>query len=366
MKVPFVDLKRQHSSLKEELDEKIKKVVESSQFIFGEEVDKFEEEFANYCKSKYCVSVGSGTSALYSSMLACDVKPGDEIITVPNTFIATIMPLFLVGAKVKFVDIDPKTYNMDCSKLEKVITSKTKGIIPVHLYGHPADMDPVLSLAKKYNLKIIEDACQAHGAEYKKKKVGCFGDVACFSFYPSKNLGCLGDGGAVVTNNKGLAEKIKIFKNYGQLEKHKHVSFGLNSRLDSLQAGVLRVKLKYLDLWNEKRRKNAGLYNRLLKDSNITIPFEASDVKHVYHLYVIRTENRDSLQNHLANQGISTGIHYPTPIHLQEAYKKLGYKKNNFMVTEKSSNEILSLPMFPELTEEEIFYVCEKIKEFKN
>lgn len=365
MKIPLMDLKRQHDSLKEEINNKIKEIVDSSQFILGEEVENFEKKFAEYCNAKYCVGVGSGTSALYFSLLACGIKQGDEVITVSNTFIATVLPLFLIGAKVKFADISLKDYNLDCSKLKNLITPKTKAIIPIHLYGHPADMDTILSLASKYNLKVIEDACQAHGAEYKSKKVGCFGDVACFSFYPSKNLGCFGDGGAVVTNDKRLASKIRMLRNYGQLEKNKHVCLGLNSRLDSLQAGILRVKLKYLDLWNDKRRKNVDLYNKLLNDSSLMLPSESSDVKHVYHLYVVRSKNRDELQKWLTHHGVSTSVHYPIPIHMQEVYKKKGYRKTKLRIAEQCSNEVLSLPMFPELTEEEIHYICEKIKGFK-
>jgi len=366
MKVPFVVLKRQHSFLKEKIEDKIRKVLESSEFILGEEVDIFEKKFAEYCQTKHCVGVGSGTSALYFSLLACDINPGDEIITTSNTFIATVMPISWIGAKVRFVDINPETYTLDCSKLEKIINSKTKVIIPVHLYGRPVDMDSVLNIAKKYGLKVIEDACQAHGAEYKGKKIGSFGDIACFSFYPSKNLGCFGDGGAVLTNDKGLDSKVRMLRNYGQLEKNKHITLGLNSRLDSLQAGILNVKLKYLDFWNDKRRKNAELYTKLLNDSNITLPSESSDSKHVYHLYVIRSKKRDKLQNWLSKQRIATGIHYPVPVHLQEVYKQSNCKNVNLGITEKFSTEILSLPMFPELTEKEIRYVCKKIKEFKD
>ena len=355
MEIPFVDLKRQYDLIKEEINIKINEVLQNTHFILGENVEIFEKEFANYCGVKYCVGVASGSDALTLCLKALGIGEGDEVITVPNTFIATVDAISRNGAKPVFVDIDTETYNMDVTKIEEEITDKTKAIIPVHLYGQPADMDAIIKIAKKYDLKIIEDACQAHGAEYKGKRVGSLGDAGCFSFYPAKNLGAYGDGGMVVTNNEELAEKIRMLRNYGQSKKYYHDFMGYNSRLDEIQAAVLRVKLRYLDEWNDKRREHAKLYDELLENaSGIETPTEKDYVKHVYHLYVMRCKNRDDLQHYLSSKGISTGIHYPIPVHLQMAYKHLEYKQGDFPITEKYSKEILSLPMFPELTDEEI------------
>jgi len=355
MNVPFVDLKRQYDSIKDEVNTKINKVLQNTHFILGENSDAFEKEFANYCGVKYGVGVASGSDALTLNLKALGIGKGDEVITAPNTFIATVDAISRNGAKPVFVDIDPETYNIDVAEIEEKITDKTKAIIPVHLYGQPADMDEIIKIAKKYDLKIIEDACQAHGAEYKGKKVGSLSDVGCFSFYPAKNLGAYGDGGMVVTNNEQIAERIKMLRNYGQSKKYYHDFIGYNSRLDEIQAAVLRVKLRYLDEWNDKRREHAKLYNELLENvSGIETPTEKEFVKHVYHLYVIRCKNRNELQNYLSSKGVSTGIHYPIPVHLQKAYKHLEYKEGDFPITEKYAKEILSLPMFPELTDEEI------------
>lgn len=363
--IPFVDLKAQYDSIKEEIDETIQSVLNNTSFIMGEELRKFEEEFALFCDVKYAIGVANGSDALILALRACGIGEGDEIITVPHTFIATTEAITHVGGKVVFVDIDPKTYTIDVSKTEEKITEKTKAIISVHLYGQPADMESIMDLAKKYNLKIIEDAAQAHGAEYKGKKVGSIGDVGCFSFYPGKNLGAYGDAGMVVTNNEEIAKGIKLLRNHGRIsKKYEHDVEGYSSRLDNLQAAILRVKLKCLDEWNDRRRSNAKKYNKLLSNINgIITPYEADYVKHVYHLYVIRTEKRrDKLSEELKSKGIAVGIHYPIPLHLQPAYRYLGYKEGDFPVTEKTSREILSLPMFAELTDEQIEEIVELIK----
>lgn len=363
--IPFVDLKRQYLSIKEEIDLKVEDVLQHTHYILGENVEAFEEEFADYCSVKYAVGVASGSDALILSLKSLGIESGDEVITVPNTFIATVDAISKVGAKPVFADVDADTYNIDVNKIEECITDNTKAIIPVHLYGQMADMDPILKLADDYDLKVVEDACQAHGAEYKHKKAGSLGDTGCFSFYPAKNLGAAGDGGIITTNNEELAEKLRMLRNYGQSKKYYHDFIGFNSRLDEIQAAILRVKLKYIDHWNEQRREKAKIYNKLLeKIPQIIRPVEEEFRKHVYHLYVIQCESRDELQDYLSSKGISTGIHYPIPVHLQEAYKKLGYDQLNFPVTERCANKIISLPMFPELKNDEIKYVTDNIDLF--
>ena len=364
--IPFVDLKAQYDSIKDEIDGAIQSVLNNTSFIMGEELKKYEEEFASFCNTRFAIGVANGSDALILALRACGIGEGDEVITVPHTFIATTEAISNVGGKVVFVDIDPKTYTIDVSKIEDKITEKTKAIIPVHLYGQPANMDPIMRLAKKYDLKAIEDAAQAHGAEYKNKKVGSIGDVGCFSFYPGKNLGAYGDAGMVVTNNKEIAEEIKLLRNHGRItKKYEHKIEGYSSRLDNLQAAILLVKLKYLNKWNDKRRNNAKKYNELLSNINgIITPYEADYAKHVYHLYVIRTENRDKLREKFKYEGIATGIHYPLPLHLQPAYSYLGYKNGDFPITEKASQEILSLPMFAELTDKQIKELVKLIKNY--
>lgn len=360
MQIPFVDLKAQYNLIKDEIDETIHRVIDKTSFIMGEEVRRFEEEFALFCKAKYAVGVANGTEALMLALKACGLTSGDEVITVPNTFIATTEAITMIGAKIVFVDVDPDTYNIDVSKIEEKITAKTKAIIPVHLYGQPADMDPINQLARKYNLKIVEDAAQAHGAEYKGRRVGTLGDITCFSFYPGKNLGAYGDAGAVVTNNEELAQKVAMLRNHGRTKKYLHQIEGFNSRLDALQAAILRVKLRHLEDWNEERREKAKLYNQLLEPfPKIITPKMLDSTVPVYHLYVVRIKNRDRLQNILKTKGISTGIHYPLPLHLQPAYSYLGYKEGEIPMTERVSKEILSLPMYAELKEEDITYICE-------
>lgn len=351
--IPLVDLKAQYDSIKNEIDEAIKKVLNSTSFIMGKELKTFEEEFAQYCNTRYAVGVANGSDALFLALVACGIREGDEVITVPHTFIATTEAITRVGGKIIFVDVDPRTYTIDVTKIEERITKNTKAIIPVHLYGQPADMDPIIDLAKRYNLIIIEDAAQAHGAEYKGKKVGSIGDVACFSFYPGKNLGAYGDAGMVTTNSDEIAHKIKLLSNHGRIDKKKyeHEIEGYSSRLDNLQAAILRVKLRHLNRWNNKRIQNARYYNNALENTrNVIIPYEYNYIKHIYHLYVIRTGNRDKLREILASKNIATGIHYPFPLHLQRAYNYLNYKIGAFPVTEKISQEILSLPMYAELS----------------
>ena len=364
MKVPFLDLKAQYQALKPEIDSAIQSVVESCAFVRGPATRNFEKNFAEYCGAKFCVGVGNGSDALYLTLRALGIGPGDEVITVPNTFIATTESISLTGARVVFVDINPQTYNIDVNKIEEKISQRTRAILPVHLFGQPADMEPILEIAKKYNLKVIEDAAQAHGALYQKKRVGTFGDAACFSFYPGKNLGAYGDGGAVVTNNPELAAQISMLGDHGSLKKYEHETEGVNSRLDSIQAAILNVKLKYLDEWNEKRRKNAFLYNKFLSDiDSVITPFELENTKPVYHLYVIQVENRDKIREKLSEKGIATGIHYPHALHLLPAYQYLGLQEGSFPEAERCTNRFLSLPMYPELTESQIEYVCDVIND---
>ncbi len=365
MAIPLVDLKRQYEVIKDEVLENIGKVFGEASFILGPEVSSFEEEFAQFCSTKYCVGVNSGTSALHLALLACDIKEEDEVITVPNTFIATTETISYCGAKIKFVDIDPKTYNIDVSKIKENVTEKTKAIIPVHLYGHPVDMDPILEIAKRYNLKVIEDACQAHGAEYRGRRVGGIGDIGCFSFYPGKNLGAYGDGGAVTTNNEEMAERVRLLRTHGAQEKYTHLIEGYNYRLDTLQAAILRVKLKHLNEWNETRRKHAEFYNELLRNIGVASPYCADYAQHVYHLYVIRTNDRDGLKKFLESNGVFPGIHYPLPLHLQPGYKRLGHKEGDFPISEEYAQKILSLPMFPELRKEEIKEITSLIQRYK-
>lgn len=365
IKIPFLDLKVQYQQIKSEVDQAIKEVIDSCAFINGPATKQFERNFADYCGIRYAVGVANGTDALYLALKAMGIGPGDEVITAPNTFIATTEAITLVGAKNVFVDIHPETYNIDVAKIEEKITPRTKAIIPVHLFGQPADMEPILALAKKYQLKIIEDACQAHGAQYQGRRAGNFGDVACFSFYPGKNLGAYGDGGVVVTNEEEITRKVAMLADHGSLVKYEHQVEGINSRLDSIQAAVLDVKLRYLDDWNEKRRQNAYIYNEFLKDiDGVITPVELANTKSVYHLYVIQVENREELRQKLNAEGIGTGIHYPTALHQQPAYQYLGYKTGSFPIAEQCTRRYLSLPMYPELTEPMIETVCHAIERY--
>ena len=365
MQVPFLNLKAQYMTLKTEITAVIQQVINKTAFAGGPFVAEFEENFAQYCQCDYAIGVNSGTTALWLALLGLGVKPGDEVITVPNTFIATTEAISFAGAKPVFVDIEENTYNMNPDLLEAAITERTKAIIPVHLFGQIADLDPILSIARKHNLLVIEDACQAHGAEYKGKPAGSLADAGCFSFYPGKNLGAYGEGGAIVTNNSELNHKIRLFRDHGQSQKYYHEIIGWNARLDGFQGAILNVKLKYLSDWNEARRKNAQRYTELLSEiAGVTVPFEAEYAKHVYHVYAIRVQNRDQLINYLKEKEIYCGIHYPIPIHLQAAYKFLNLPEGSFPVAEKCAAEYVSLPMFPELTGEQIEYAVNNIESF--
>lgn len=348
--VPFVDLAAQYSAIAEEINRASMSVMRKADFILGRDVALFEEEFADFCEARHAVGVDSGTSALELALRACGIGPGDEVITAANTFIATAFAISYCGATPVLVDIDPHAYTLDPAQLERAISPRTKAVIPVHLYGHPADMEAIGEIAARRGLVVIEDACQAHGARYKGKRVGSLGHAAAFSFYPAKNLGAYGDGGIVVTNDKQIAESIRMLRDYGQREKYHHILQGYNRRLDTLQAAVLRVKLRHLEAWNNLRRQHAALYTQLLTKSDLVLPREARYANSVWHLYVIRTQERDARKAALAEQGIAAGIHYPIPIHLQPAYRALGYEEGSFPITERYARQILSLPMYPELT----------------
>ena len=362
--ITIVDLKRQYKTIKTEIDATITEVFNNSWFILGKQVEAFEQEFADFCGVKYAVGVGSGTEALHLALVALGVRSGDEVITVPNTAVFTVSAISFANAKPIFVDIDAHYYTMDPAKIEDAITEKTKVILPVHLYGQCADMDEILQIARKHNLRVIEDACQAHGAGYKGKKAGTMGNVGCFSFYPSKNLGAYGDGGMIITNDFELAERLKMLRNGGQEERYYHKIKGFNSRLDEIQAAILRVKLKYLNEWNEKRRNIAKMYNKLISNLLITKPEEADYTQHIYHLYVIRCQKRNELQKYLTEKKIGAQIHYPIPVYLQEAYRDLGLEKGTCSVTERYAVEILSLPIYPELEDTEIEYICKVLNKF--
>jgi len=362
--VPFCDLNTTHAEIQSELEQALKQVVQSSDFILGEEVSQFEKSFATYCDAKYCVGVASGTDALYLALRAAGVGQGDEVITVSHTFIATVLAITWVGAVPVFVDVLDQTGNIDVSQIEAKLSIKTKAILPVHLYGQPCDLTPIIQTAKKHRLSVIEDASQAHGARYQGKKVGGVGDTGCFSFYPSKNLGGFGDGGAIVTQDRQTAETLRLLRNYGQAEKNVHVLQGINSRLDTIQAAILNVKLTKLDAWNESRRKCAAQYQERLREvADITCMHDREDVESVYHLFVICHPKRDKLQNWLLQKGISTGTHYPIPVHHQKAMQALKISKQELPVTNRLARECLSLPMYPQLNPEMIDYVCNQIKE---
>jgi len=369
MEIPLVDLEAQYTSIREEVDAAVRRVFQSGQYILGPEVTAFEHEMAAYCGTKYAVGVASGTDALHLALLACGIKPGDEVITTPFTFIATAESIAKCGAKPVFVDIDLRTYNIDPAQIEPKITTKTKAVLPVHLYGQPADMDPILELARKHNLKVIEDCAQSLGAEYKGKKVGSFGDAGCLSFFPSKNLGACGDGGMVVTNDPHVAETVRILRVHGSKASYQHVMHGFNSRLDAIQAAILRVKLKHLDEWNEARRNKGALYSKLLEHMDgIEPPYVAQNCKCSCNYYTIRVKDsrlsRDDLRNHLESRGIQTAIYYPLSLHLQQVYAYLGHKPGDFPRSEQAQKQVLSLPMYPELPEEQIEEIASEIKSF--
>lgn len=363
MRVPFVDLAGLHRTIEEELREVFQRVLERSSFVLGPEVLQFEEAFASYLNVSHCVAVNSGTAALHLTLQALGIGPGDEVITVPNSFIATAEAISAVGARPVFVDVDPVSYTMDPAAVEEAITSRTKALLPVHLFGQPADLDPLLEIVRRNDLALVEDACQAHGATYNGRKAGTLGIAGCFSFYPSKNLGCLGEGGAVVTNNPSLAEQVKVLRDHGSTRKYEHRVPGYNFRMEGLQGGFLSVKLRHLEAWNQRRRVAAKKFDELLSGFPVILPGEMPYARHVYHLYVIQAADRDFLRAQLSAAGIETGLHYPIPMHLQEAYSQLGYRAGSFPVVEAVSQRMLSLPMHPDLTNEQIEYVASVLME---
>ena len=352
--IPFVDLKTQYSSIKEEIDTAVIKVLDSTQFILGQEVITFESEFAAYCNTEDAIAVNTGTSALHLALLAAGIGAGDEVITTPFTFVATVAAICYTGATPVFVDIDPVSYTIDTTQIERAITEKTKAILPVHLYGQPADMDAIMEIARRHGLTVIEDAAQAHRAEYKGQRVGSIGDIGCFSFYPGKNLGAYGEGGAIVTSNPEYARKIKMLRDWGQEERYHHVMKGYNYRMDGIQGAILRIKLRYLDRWTEARRTHAAQYDKLLANSAVKTPVVMPYSYHVYHIYAVRTNQRELLQQKLNEQGIQTGIHYPIPVHLQKGYADLGYKLGDFPNSELVAQEELSLPLYAELSQVQV------------
>lgn len=364
MNISFVDLRKQNRIHNKEFLAAITKIIKNAEFIQGKTLNRFEDEFAEYCGKKFCVGLNSGTDALLFGLLAYGIGAGDEVITVPNSYFSTAMVIHSTGARAVFVDIDPETRIIDPQKIEPKITQKTKAVIPVHLYGHPADMKSIVEIAEKYNLHIIEDCCQAHGSSYYGKKVP-FTDTGAFSFYPGKNLGSFGDAGALVTDDAHIARLTRLLRNDGSSIKYKHLMFGYKSRLDTIQAAILLTKLRYLDTWNELRRRHAQTYSSLLDSvPQIKLPIEHKYAKHVYHIYSIEALQRNRLQKYLENRGIATVIHYPIPIHLQKPFRLLGYKIGDYPITETKSKNILSLPMYPEITETEIEYIARAIKTF--
>jgi dTDP-4-amino-4,6-dideoxygalactose transaminase len=360
--IPFVDLKGQYLSIKDEIDEAVIKVLESTQFILGDAVAALETEFASYTNADYGVALNTGTSALHLALLAAGIGEGDEVITVPFTFIASVAAISYTGATPVFVDIDPVTYTIDASQIECAITAKTKAILPVHLYGQAADMDPILEIASRYGLTVIEDAAQAHGAEYKGRRVGSIGDIGCFSFYPGKNLGAYGEGGMAVTNNSGYAHTMRMLRDWGQERRYHHVLKGYNYRMDGIQGAILRVKMRYIESWTEARISHASLYTQLLANSKLVLPVTLPHNRHVNHIYAVRSIHRKVLQKRLDEKGIQTGIHYPIPVHLQPAYADLGCKLGDFPYSEAAANEVFSLPMYAELTLEQIHIVVENLQ----
>lgn len=368
MLIPFIDLTPQHKEIKKEIDKAIKTVIKKNDFILGEDVQLFEKEFAEFCGCSYAVGVSSGTAALFLALKSIGVCEEDEVIIPSFTFIATAFSVSYTGAKPVFVDIDERTYNIDPSQIKKSITKNTKAIIPVHLFGQPANMHEIIKIAKEHNLKVIEDAAQSHGAAIKTsaekwRKTGSMGDIACFSFYPTKNMGGMGDAGIITTNNKDIYHKLLLLRNYGRTSKYEHSLIGYNSRLDSLQAAILRIKLKKLNQWNTMRVETANIYNKLLKDTaGVSIPYKNEYMKHIYHAYCIRVKNRDELFEQFRNNRIGTIIYYPVPLHLQKVYASLGYKKGDLPVSEKISDDIISLPIYPHIKEKQVKFVVEIIK----
>ena len=354
VKVPFLDLKAQYHSIKPEIDAAISKVLESSQFVLGEEVAAFEREFAAYAGGAFGVALNSGTSALHLAFLAAGIGAGDEVITIPHTFVATVAAIGYTGARAVYVDIDPVTFTMDPERIEAAITPRTKAIVPVHLYGQAADMDPIVEVARRHRLMVIEDAAQAHGARYKDRPAGSLGEMACFSFYPGKNLGAYGEGGIVVTSNEEYARTIRILRDWGQDRKYHHIMAGYNYRMEGMQGAILRVKLRHLEAWTESRRAHAARYDKVLAGTDLVLPVERPGRRHVYHVYAVRTRRRQALMKALEEKGIQTGIHYPVPVHLQPAYRDAAWREGAFPHSETAAEEVLSLPMYPEMTAEHV------------
>ncbi len=361
--IPLVDLRAQYLDIKADIDAAIARVFESGQFVLGDEVAGFEREFAAYSGASEGIAVNTGTSALHLALIAAGVRAGDEVITTPFTFVATVAAIGYIGAKAVFVDIDPKTFTIDPAHIEPAITSRTKAIVPVHLYGQPADMDPILAVARRHGLVVIEDACQAHGAAYNGRPVGSLGHAAAFSFYPGKNLGAYGEGGMVVSSSESFAREVRMLRDWGAEKKYHHVLKGFNYRMEGLQGAMLRVKLRHLERWTEARRAHARDYAQLLVDAGVGIPVEADYARHVFHVYAVRTADRQSLQRTLQANGVATGIHYPIPVHLQPAYSDLGYKAGQFPESERAANEVLSLPMYPELSRTKLEMVAAAIRQ---
>ncbi len=359
--IPLVDLQAQYRSIKTEIDAAIQRVLASGQFVLGDEVTSFERAFASYCACSEAIAVNSGTSALHLALLAAGVGPGHEVITTPFTFVATVAAILYAGARPVYVDIDPRSFTIDAQKIEAAITPQTRALIPVHLYGQPADMDPIVEIARRHKLLVIEDAAQAHGAEYKGRRVGSIGDLGCFSFYPGKNLGAYGEGGAVTTNNPEYAHTIRLLRNWGEERKYHHVLRGYNYRLEALQAAILGVKLRHLESWTEARRAHARSYGELLANADVGLPQAMPYARHVYHVYTVRVRDRQAVQDSLKAQGVQTGIHYPVPVHLQPAYAEPRYRAGDFPAAEAASREVLSLPMYPELTREQQVVIAEAL-----
>lgn len=364
LSIPLVNPRASYFACKKEIDAAIASVMESGRYILGQEVSAFEQEFAAYIGVRFGIGVGSGTEALHIALRACGIRPGDEIVTVSHTAVATVSAIQLCGARPILVDIDLSTFVMDVSQVERAITSRTKAVIPVHLYGNMVDMQSLRSIADRHGLWIIEDCAQSHGASQKGQKSGTWGDIAAFSFYPTKNLGALGDAGMVLTSDPELNKRVRLLREYGWRQRYISEISGLNSRLDEIQAAILRVKLKYLDQWNEERRKRARIYTERLTPLGVVCPSEGLETQPVYHLYVIRTKKRDALRTFLKEKGIETLIHYPVPVHLQKAYEELGYREGDLPLTEQCASEILSLPLFPEIKEDEIEKVIESVQSF--
>lgn len=363
--IPLVDLKAQYAALKPDVDAAIHRVLDSAGFILGKEVAAFEEAFSALVTAKGAVGLGSGTAALQLALLACGIGPGDEVITSAHTFIATAEAISQTGARPVFVDIDPRTFNLEPNQVEDAVTSRTRAILPVHLYGQPADLDPMLDIAGSKELWLIEDAAQAHAAEYKGRRCGSIGHIACFSFYPGKNLGAYGDAGAVTSNDQSLLARVRKLHDHGRTTKYEHDEIGWGERLDAIQAAVLSIKLPHLEGWTQARRSHARFYNELLAGCEVVTPYESPDARHVYHLYVIRSPHRDELLGFLKSKGVDAGIHYPIPLHRQPAYVRLGYADVQLPVSEQAAAEVLSLPMYPELSEDQIRYVADTVKQFE-